>query len=213
MHCLVLFASSVLLFATALAPPALAGPILNEVCYDGSGADAYETFTEILGPAGMSLSGWALRGINGADGSAYRTISLTGATIPTDGLLVVATSSATGAVLGARDLTANVDWQNGPDAVLLLDSNGAVVDALQYGNAGAYNAGEGNYATDVAAGWSLTRNLVGMDTNDNAYDFTGTSTPTPGAQPTPAVPEPATLLLVGAGGLGLLLRRRRGHLL
>ena len=126
MHCLVMLASTLVLLATALAPPAQAGPILNEVCYDGSGSDAYEAFTEILGPAGMSLSGWALRGINGADGTAYRTISLTGATIPSDGLLVVATSSATGAVLGARDLTANVDWQNGPDAVLLLDSNGAV---------------------------------------------------------------------------------------
>ena len=193
-----------------LAAEARAGPILYEAAYDGPGADANDVFTEIFGPPGMALTGWSLVGINGATGSAYRTISLTGATIPADGLLVLATSSATGAVLFARDFTANVDWQNGPDAIQLLDASGSIVDALQYGNAGVFNAGEGTYAADVLAGWSLTRDLLGTDTNDNAYDFSASSTPTPGLGPPSPTPEPASLLLVGAGAAGLAgIRRRR----
>ena len=209
MHCIALLASTVALLTAALAAPAAAGPILNEVCYDGVGTDSDEAFTEIFGTPGMSLSGWYLRGINGGTGTAYRTITLGSVSIPTDGYLVIATTAATGSVLTARDYTANVDWQNGPDALQLLDPTGLVVDALQYGNAGIYNAGEGNYATDVLAGYSLSRDLWNTDTNDNATDFSGLSTPTPGVGPSSAVPEPATLLLVGAGGIGLAASRRR----
>jgi len=196
-----------LLLALA-ADAAHAGPILYEVRYDGVGSDATDVFTEIHGPPGTSLTGWSLRGINGATGTSYRSVSLTGAVLPSDGLLVIATSSATGMVLLARDFIANVDWQNGPDAVQLLDPSGAIVDALQYGDAGTYNAGEGNPAMDVDAGWSLTRDFLATDTNDNAWDFAPQPAPTPGIGPSPA-PEPATLLLVVAGGAGLAVGRRR----
>ena len=209
MQSIFLLLTTVTLLAGALGTPALAGPILNEVCYDGVGTDADEAFTEIRGIGGTALTGWSLRGINGSNGSAYRTISLTGMTIPTDGLLVLATSSATGAVLAARDYTASVDWQNGPDAVQLLDATGTIVDALQYGDAGVYNAGEGTYAADVLAGYSLSRDLFGTDTNDNATDFGALATPTPGVGPTSPVPEPATLVLFGLGSAGLVTWRHR----
>ncbi|MDX1384237.1 MAG: lamin tail domain-containing protein [Thermoanaerobaculia bacterium] len=154
-------------------------PILNEVVYDGVGSDGDEVFTEIFGPAGQSLDGWSLVGINGADGSVYRTVDLTGATIPADGLLVVAGSGALGAVAAAKDFEGSVDWQNGPDAVLLVDDEGAVADALQYGDAGAFNMGEGAPAPDVAGGSSLSRDGGHTDTDDNATDFTE-GVPTPG---------------------------------
>lgn len=190
---------------------AWAAPILYEVLYDGQGADADDVFTEIYGMPGTSLDGWSLRGINGSTGATYRTVSLTGAVIPSDGLLVIGTSSAAGTVLLARDFTARVDWQNGPDAVQLLDASGAVIDALQYGDAGSYGAGEGAFAPDVLAGWSLTRDLLATDTDDNAYDFAPSSTPTPGIGPIGASPEPCTLFLVAAGGVGLVGVRRRAR--
>lgn len=203
-----------LIGSLALAASAHAGPILQEVCYDGDGSDADEVFTEIWGTPGLELDGYSLKGVNGGDGTVYRTISLDDLVIPADGILVLATSGATGAVLAARDATANVDWQNGPDAVQLWGSGNTLLDALQYGDAGDYNAGEGDYATDVAGGWSLSRDGLGSDTDDNATDFSGLSTPTPGVGPSTTtgsspVPEPASVALVGAAILALVRRRRR----
>jgi hypothetical protein len=65
----------------------------------------------------------------------------------------------------------NVNWQNGPDAVQLLDSDDNIVDALQYGNAGQFNSGEGAFASDVAPGKTLTRDNAHADTDDNKADF------------------------------------------
>ena len=105
-----------------IATPATGAPIIQEVFYDASGLDSGEAFTEIFGMAGMPLDGWSLVGINGGTGLPYRTLDLTGATIPGDGLLVIATSSAAPSLTAVRDFTANVDWQNGPDAVQLIES-------------------------------------------------------------------------------------------
>ncbi len=156
-------------------------PRIQEVLYDGSGSDAEEAFTEIAGHPGTNLDGWSLVGVNGSNGEPYRTIALDGVTIPADGVLVVAHENATGAAQTHRDFTANVDWQNGPDAVQLRDDKDQIVDALQYGDAGEHNAGEGNPAPQVNAGWSLSRAADGVDSNDNSADFTPQENPTPGS--------------------------------
>ena len=171
-------------FATVHPAPGQTNPPLRiqEVLYDGTGKDAEEAFTEITGQPGTSLDGWSLVGVNGSDGNAYRTISLDGATIPADGLLVVAHANATGAALTHRDFTANVDWQNGPDAVQLRNAQNQIVDALQYGDAGQHNAGEGQPAPRVKAGQSLSRAADGTDTGDNQADFTAQDNPTPGTR-------------------------------
>ena len=195
------------------AAPATGAPIIQEVFYDASGTDAGEVFTEIFGFAGMSLDGWSLVGINGGTGLPYRTLDLTGATIPGDGLLVVATSSADPALAAIRDFTANVDWQNGPDAVQLIDPFLGIIDGVQYGDAGVNNAGFGSPAPDPPAGSSLSRDLFGTNTGDNASDFIA-GMPSPGVGPTPItpepqpVPEPSTLLLLTCGLLSLVAARR-----
>jgi opacity protein-like surface antigen len=187
---------------------ASAAVVIQEVLYDGPGTDPDDVFTELFGTPGTDLTGWTLAGINGTDGSVYRTIDLSGYVIPDDGIFVIATSLANPDLALQSDLFANVDWQNGPDAVQLLD-NGVIVDALQYGDAGLFNAGEGSFAVDVTSGMSLSRDGFGTDTNDNAIDFSA-MIPTPGTGPT-VVPVPAAVWLFGTG-LGLLgfLRRRRG---
>ena len=198
--------------------PVQAAPIIQEVLYDAAGPDAPDAFTEILGLAGMSLDGWSLVGINGGTGLAYRTIDLTGAVIPNDGLLVIATTSANASLAVSRDVTANVDWQNGPDAVQLIDPFAVVVDALQYGDAGINDAGFGLPAPDGAAGSSLSRDLFGTNTGDNFADFIvgmpspgigpAPIPPTPGPGPNPtSVPEPSTLVMLGAGILAATVRR------
>lgn len=195
-----------------LMPGALhAWPVLNELFYDAVGPDAEGAFTEIFGSAGMELTGWTLAGINGADGTVYRSVSLTGAVIPADGLLVVATSQAVGDLLDVRDFIGNVDWQNGPDAVRLMDPSGIIADAIQYGDAGPFNAGEGQYAVDVDAGFSLSRDGFGTDTDDNSMDLRVLDVPTPGIHlpVSEPVPEPGTMLTVGLGMLGLGSTGRR----
>ena len=180
-------AGALLALALATASPVgseTASPRIQEVLYDGSGSDAEEAFTEITGQPGMALDGWSLVGVNGSNGIPYRTIALDGAAIPADGVLVVAHEDAAGAALTHRDLKANVDWQNGPDAVQLRNPQDQIVDALQYGDAGQHNAGEGSPAPQVNAGWSLSRAADGADSGDNLADFTPLEDPTPGSAST-----------------------------
>lgn len=186
-------------------------PVIATLYYDETGADGTHVYTEIGGPAGYALDGWQLVGINGANGTAYRHIALDGATIPAGGILLLATAGALDAVLAARDFIANVDWQNGPDAVQLLDATGAVADALQYGNARSNNAGEGAPAVDVTAGMALARDALLADTGDNAADF-GATAPVPRAglstPPLVQAPEPAWLWLAALPTLWWMRRRR-----
>jgi len=184
--------------------PGFAFPLIHEVLFDAEGADAPHVFTEIAGLPGESLEGYRLVGIDGANGIAYRQIDLSGARIPEDGLLVIATARALGELLAVRDFIADVDWQNGPEAIQIWDALGAVVDALQYGDAGALLLGEGLYAPDPPAGFSLTRDLLSNDTGDNRADFQ-VATPTPGTgRALAAVPEPPAILVLAAGFLGLI---------
>ena len=183
-------------------------PVIQEILYDGPDTDTDDVFTEIYGVPGMSLGGWTLVGVNGNNGAIYRTVSLNGAVIPNDGILLITTSSATAELSAHSDFWGEVDWQNGPDAIQLRDTQGMIIDALQYGNAEMNNAGEGSPALDVSVGWSLSRDIFGTDTDDNLEDFMPTSSPTPGIGPS-AVPEPSTLTLLTAGIVGLLAISRK----
>lgn len=173
---------SALLVLLTTSAPSFALPILSEIFYDAVGSDRAKVFTEIAGPPGFRLDGWSLVGVNGDTGLPYRTIDLSGAVIPPDGILVVATSRATGALLAVRDFVADVDWQNGPDVVELWTSAGLRADALQYGLTNGPPLGEGTPAVDVEAGLALARRAGLLDTDDNATDFV-VADPTPGTVP------------------------------
>ena len=189
-----------------------AAPIIHEVFYDATGSDSGLVFTELFGEAGVGLDGWTLVGINGGTGLSYRTVDLTGAIFPSDGLLVIAQNTATGALAAERDVMGNVDWQNGPDAIQLLDPMSVLVDALQYGDAGTNNAGFGLPALDASAGSSLSRDLLGTNTGSNFLDFSVTA-PSPGVGPTTtpptSVPEPSTVVLLGIGLCAVVISRWR----
>ncbi len=167
----------------AVNPTEVVGPVttvvvIDELFYDEEGSDGPSVFTELWGPVGMSLDGWKIEGINGADDKVYRVVSLNGGVIGPDGRLVIATADASGATLMAQDLVGEVDWQNGPDAVRLVDASGRVVDAVQYGEKSGFARGEGRAASEASPGKSLSRTGHG-DTADNAADFV-VGTPTPG---------------------------------
>jgi hypothetical protein len=204
-------AQSCLALVTAV-PLAQAGAstVISELLYDVPGTDSGLVFVELFGTPGTVLDGMTLEGVNGSDGSVYQSVTLSG-TIPADGVFVIGDDSGDGSTLvNNADLVRNVDFQNGPDSVVLRDNTG-ILDALGYGDfTSAVFAGEGSAAADVAAGWSLARINPGVDTNNNQADFVGLDTPTPGLVTVSSVPLPpaVALLLSGMAGLAGVARRR-----
>ena len=190
---------------------ATAGTVISELLYDVTGTDSGLVFVELFGTPGTLLDGLVLEGVNGSDGSVYHAVTLAG-TIPADGVFVIGDDSGNGTTLVSNaDLVLDVDFQNGPDSVVLRDSNGTL-DALGYGDfTGAIFAGEGNAAADVATGWSLARSNPLLDSGDNLADFTGLSVPTPGMVPASTVPLPPALALFLAGLVGMTGVARRRH--
>jgi hypothetical protein len=199
--------------AAAMLPPAAsAATVISEALYDASGSDNGGVFVELFGTPGAVLDGLALEGVNGGDGSVYLTLPLTGV-IPGDGVFVVADDSGDGTTLvGNSDLVVNMDFQNGPDSIVLRDGT-TILDALGYGDfSGAVFAGEGNAAADAPAGSSLARLDPLVDTNDNLSDFTVLESPTPGNVPVSTVPLPPALMLMLSGIVGFLgVARRRSR--
>ena len=164
---------------TQITPPT--GLIINEVYYDAPGSD-HGTFTEIIGPPNQSLDGVYLIGINGSNGQVYRTIDLSGHSINQNGRFVVAQDNT---VPNADMVTNDVDWQNGPDNVVLAFISGndtLVLDAVGYGSEDTttwHFYGELIPTVDARSGYSISRIPDGNDTNCNVCDF-APMPPTPG---------------------------------
>lgn len=173
--------------------------VISELFYDASGGDNGKVFVELSGVAGTSLDGYSLLGINGGDGTTYKTVGLSGV-IPGDGFFVIGDDDGGGATaVPEADLIAQVDFQNGPDSVVLWDGS-QVVDAVGYGDfAGLHFAGEGMSAADVPAGQSLARLAGASDTDNNRADFVPSSLPTPGYAMAAPVPIPGSMLTFVAG--------------
>src|ERR671914_2856694 len=160
-------------------PEALPQVVLNEIDYDQPGGDS-RGFVELFnaGRGTADLQGLALVFINGADGTEYLRIPLTGSILANDFRVVP------------------VDAQNGfPDGVALFDTiDGELVDALSYEGPiehafigpFAYSLVEGTPLPESVADsdtqdGSLARIPNGTDTNDAASDWVFTTTVTEGA--------------------------------
>jgi hypothetical protein len=198
--------------AAMLSVPSLqAQTVISELLYDAASTDNGNVFVELFGTPGTVLDGWLLEGVNGSDGSIYRSVVLAGV-IPADGVFLIGDDSGDGSTLiNNADLVLEIDFQNGPDSVVLRNGT-TVMDALGYGDfSGQVFAGEGDAAPDGPSGSSLARHHPLLDTNNNFNDFMVLDLTTPGAVPVSAVPVPpaVALFLSGIVGLAGVARKRR----
>ncbi len=164
-------------FALLLIPSTGFGQIIiNEVDYDQPGSPDTDEFVEIFnnsaGP--VTLSDYDLEFIDGASGTVYRTVTLSGSL--TAGSHYVICSNVD---VSPCDLNTGFgdDWiQNGaPDAIALVNNTtSTIVDAVSYeGDVVGYveTAGApGDPFTGVGQG--LSRSPTSDDTDDNSADFT-----------------------------------------
>ncbi len=185
--------------------------VLNEILYDTQSTDDPNLlFTEIWGAPGTSLNGWTLVGINGNDGAAYRTVTLSG-NIPADGYFVVGNTASVPNVDQVVGGGANegVDWQNAGsssgddcDGLELRNASSVVVDHVCYGpcaNPGNCEGEGGTNAPDPFPSQGVNKAIARIpdhqDTDDNGADWAITETLTPGA-PNSGVPcDPQTVIL------------------
>jgi len=161
--------------------------MINEIDCDQIGTDNAE-FVEIYnaGSSFVSLAGYSVELINGTSGTMYSSVALSGM-LAGGGYLVL---GVVGQTLSLPGGVSRVDFpamsgggiQNGPDGVRLLDGSSVVLDSVAY--EGTFTgAGEGGAAPDDSntVVRSVCRMPNGVDTNNNAMDFTTCATPTPGA--------------------------------
>lgn len=171
----------------AVAAPAAAdhtpsGVFISEIHYDNDGTDAGEAI-EVQAPVGTDLTGWTLVLYNGNGGASYDTDPLGG--VVGDSSVVVVTYPANGI-------------QNGsPDAIALVDANGAVVEFLSY--EGTFTAvggpADGQLSVDIGVeepgttpfGHSLQRDPVDHDVwfeaAPNSFGAVNGGGPGPGPDP------------------------------
>jgi len=187
---------------------ASASPVISELFYDATGPDAGLVFVELFGTPGESLDGLVLEGINGTGGTVYTSLDLSGL-IPGDGVFVIGDENGGSTSVPNADLIADIDYQNGPDSVILRNGS-TILDAVGYGNfdGGSVFAGEGAAAPDPASGSSIERFNPLLDSGDNSIDFIALETPTPGSIPLAgSVPLPASIWLFVSGLLSLVSSR------
>ena len=115
-----------LLVCTLPARATWISPFISELHYDNAGSDVGE-FVAVSGSPGLDLSGWQIVLYNGANGSPYDALHLSG---------------TLGAGNGLAEVYRTVGgMQNGPDAVALISAADAVIDFVAY--EGAVVATEG----------------------------------------------------------------------
>ena len=172
-------------------------PWINEFHYDNSGGDTGE-FVEVMGLEGMDLTDWQILGYNGADGSVYKTVTLTGS---------LATSSTECFTTGYVTFSG---MQNGPDGLALVDPNGVVVQFISY--EGTFDATDGaadgmtsfdigvSETSSTPVGYSLQ--LVGEAAGYSQFIWDDPSNDSPGDVNTDQTLEGACGTGGGGGGGG-----------
>ena len=181
------FVLSGLFMLLFLIPSAAASVVISEVLYDAEGSDEGQEFVELYNPTAqdVDITGWKLEWGNGNYTDAWETEVTFEATLHAYSFYLVGEENVTGA-----DIVADLDLQNGPDAVRIVDENDQIMDLVGYGEESDFNNSEyyeGTPMYDVQEGHSIERKPGfedplhgnGQDTDNNIVDFLDRETPEP----------------------------------
>jgi len=147
---------------------------VNEVATGTAG------FVEVAntGTAPVDVSAWTLHYLSAFGGSSFTLATIPAGTILGPGEFILFGGSAYSGAHPA-DFTFTNNLALAAAAVGLLDPLGNRMDSVAWGDSSNAFV-EGSPAVAPPAGSSLIRLPDGVDTNNNAVDFTVTSTQTPG---------------------------------
>ncbi|AKK03923.1 putative extracellular nuclease [Corynebacterium epidermidicanis] len=183
-------------------PAALASPdgsdlVINEVFGGGgnSGAPYTNDFVELYNPTdqAISLAGYEVAYYSAKGGPGGKT-QLTGNVAPRSHFLISMSGGTNGVALPTPDFTGTLALGGTGGTVKLLKA-GADLDVVGWGAATIF---ESQAAAGTANTTSVQRTSAGVDTDNNAADFTaGSPTPqnsgtTPGETTTPGTTSPTT---------------------
>ncbi|MCH7814362.1 MAG: hypothetical protein IID40_10125, partial [Planctomycetes bacterium] len=172
--------------------------IINELDYDNPSTDT-EEFIELLGPPGMSLSGWKIQLFNGLDGIMYDEIDLSAETIPADRFLVI--GSATVANVDLVAFTQDGIQNGSPDGVVLCNGS-TIVEAVSYeGSVAALDVcttGVNLNLPDIGASEAGANGSLQKLPNGGAWEATFNKTP----GETNFVPDCVTIAVARSAGVG-----------
>ncbi|MDZ4183226.1 MAG: lamin tail domain-containing protein [Candidatus Cloacimonadaceae bacterium] len=167
----------------ALAIPAAARIVINEVCYDPSGTDSGYEWIELYNAGNDNINVEGAQILSG--GSTYTTIFTMPSFLLRPGrFLLIGEANVPNAQivtpLGFQNATSETD------GIRYLSPGAIYTDTVLYGSPNTYGLSDdsGNpgtsFAVDVPAGYSLARIMDGLDTDDSAVDFIAEINTTPG---------------------------------
>ena len=150
---------------------------INELHYDNIGKDVGE-FVEVAFSTGTSLDGYTLQFYNDKEGSLYKTVSLSDATI----------GESVGLTFAYMDIPG---IQNGgSDGIALVDPSGVVLEFLSYEGTVTAADGDANGLTSIDIGVSETSStmagvslqLGGIGCSKDDFTWQAASSETKGAE-------------------------------
>jgi endonuclease/exonuclease/phosphatase family metal-dependent hydrolase len=146
-------------------------PMFNEVSADDDGTDDLE-FVEIIAPAGLNLEGYRVDHLNAStnSNSAIWSFTFTNHVVASAGVYDRATNALGFVLLGMTNLGPVIDFvlpgnlQNGPDALVLYDPGGNVIDAIMWGVDASLEL-TASVSTNIPPGSRNYAHILGVDSS------------------------------------------------